>query len=123
MNITHRPPLQKPPRLTSEQVRAGKRYMARVKALPCIVCGAPAPSDAHHCTHRPMADEPHGYVRQPAAGKRSSDFDVIPLCKAHHQDGPDALHNGKERWREQHGPDFGFIPVVRAMLSDVEIDF
>ena len=35
-----------------------------------------------------------------------------------------AIHNGKSSWVERNGPDYGFIPLVRAMLDENdEIDF
>lgn len=129
-NLTGRPPYQKtgktkkPPKRMkqvsdkraahwrSDEGKAELEYMARVKMLPCVICGAAPPNDAHHCTHGRFGT------------RKVSGFDTIPLCKAHHQDGPDAIHNGKESWAEKHGPDYGFIPLVRAQLDDTtELDF
>lgn len=120
MNLMNLPVQHKP-----EKVKSDVPYMGMVKQLPCVICGAPAPSDAHHCTHRPNADEPHGYTRIPSAGKRSGDRDTIPLCKRHHQNGPEAIHNGKESWRRKHGPDYSYIPATRAAVAAMtgEIDF
>ena len=81
--------------------------MRRVKALPCVICGSTPPSDAHHCIH-----DRYG-------SRKASDFDVIPLCKAHHQDGPEAIHNGKQTWRDKHGPDHAFLPLVKRLLGDM----
>lgn len=107
------------------KVKPDRAYMGKVKQLPCCICHAPAPSDAHHCTHKPLAGEPHGYEREPAAARRSGDRDTIPLCKLHHQDGPEAIHNGKVSWRLKHGPDFAHIPATRAAVAAMtgEIDF
>ncbi len=104
MNLTRRPIMQKPAKRPS--ARVGREYMARVKALPCVVCGAAPPSDAHHVFH-----DRHG-------GRKTSDFDTIPLCKPHHQDGKDAIHNGKAGWRDRHGPDHGFIEATRKALGE-----
>ena len=81
----------------SKEGKAGLAYMALVKQLPCAICDAPPPSDVHHCIHDRFGS------------RKSSDFDTIPLCKAHHQDGPDAIHNGKASWATKHGPDYGYI--------------
>ena len=110
----------KPPKVSPD-----RRYLGKVKQLPCAVCNAPPPSDAHHCTHRPPEGEPHGYTRLPCAGRKSGDRDAIPLCKAHHQDGPGAIHNGKETWAALHGPDYQFIPTTRAAVAakDAEVSF
>ena len=90
----------------SEEGQSALRYMRAVKQLPCVVCGSPPPSDAHHVIHDRYS------------GKKTSDFDVIPLCKAHHQDGPEAIHNAKRSWREKHGPDYLYIERVKEMLGD-----
>lgn len=61
-----------------------KAHIQRVKELPCGLCGAPPPSDAHHMLQ--------GRTPQ----KKSPDMLVIPLCHQCHMD----LHNGrKELWR------------------------
>lgn len=105
--------------------KAGSDYMGHVKSLPCCICGKPGPSDAHHCFHRPPVDDPHGYDRLPGARMKSGDRDTIPLCKAHHQDGPDAIHNGKASWLDRFGPDYAHIPATRAAVAAITgtIDF
>ena len=97
-------------------------YMKKVKQLPCVICGS-TPCDAHHCTHIPDFDERGLYERIPGAGMKSHDRDTIPLCKIHHQHGPEAIHNGKQSWRDKHGPDYKFIGPTRAAVADMEIDF
>jgi hypothetical protein len=54
--------------------KAAKEHVGRVKSLPCALCGAHAPSDAHHILE--------GRIQ----GRRSSDWVTIPLCKSCHQD-------------------------------------
>ena len=81
--------------------------MARVKMLPCVICGAAPPSDAHH-----IICDRYGTTK-------SSDFETIPLCKRHHQVGPDAIHNGKASWVEKYGPDHSYLDMVKAQL-DIE---
>lgn len=107
-----RPPFQKAPKLTSSEKRAGQLYMRRVKRLPCVICGRSGPSDVHHVIHGRFSTA------------RAGDFDTIPLCVEHHRHPyPDAIHSGKASWEEKHGPDFGYIPLVRAALNDAELDF
>lgn len=106
MNLLGAPPLGlKPEPLTPAEIAQGKEYMAMVKRLPCCICGKPGPSDAHHCFH-----DRYGT-------RRARDMDVIPLCKEHHQDGPEAIHNGKATWRLKHGPDYGYIPQTRELVE------
>ena len=92
-------------RRASKQGQAEAAHMARVKQLPCVICHRPGPSDAHHVIH-----DRYG-------SRKASDLHVIPLCKRHHQDGPDAIHNGKETWREKYGADHEYLPVVADMLA------
>jgi hypothetical protein len=54
--------------------------MARVKSLPCAVCDAPPPSDAHHI-------------------EQGHHFTTIPLCRSCHQDPQLGLHGAKVMWR------------------------
>lgn len=111
MNLMRKPPLGQKVGNPKNGTAAGRAHMGRVKMLPCVVCNAPPPSDAHHVIHGRYG------------GRKASDFETIPLCKAHHMDGPDAIHNGKRTWGERFGMDYGFLPVVAAILADDEIDF
>jgi hypothetical protein len=64
---------------------AGERYMARVRELPCFVCGKSAPSSAHH-------------IRAGIGkGQKASDFLTIPLCHEHHQ-GKSGIHGDRSAW-------------------------
>lgn len=95
----------------SETGQAALGYMRAVKQLPCAVCASPPPSDAHHCIH-----DRHSSAKR-------SDYDTIPLCKAHHQNGPDAIHNGPKTWREKYGPDHSYIDrVAEAVKRLFDID-
>lgn len=85
---------------------ASKAHMKRVKKLPCVVCGKSGPSDAHHV------------ISGRYGSAKASDFETISLCKAHHQHGPYAIHQDKTAWEEANGPDYGFLPIVAAMLAN-----
>lgn len=73
-----------------------RKHLERVKMLPCCVCGAEPPSDAHHCL---------GYEFGTGKGLKASDYKTIPLCKSHHQDGGFgvAFHAGSKTWEKNHG--------------------
>lgn len=60
--------------------------MGRVKELPCALCDAPPPSDAHHI------------LTGRTPGVRSGDFLCLPLCKECHQ-GKNGIHGDKALWR------------------------
>lgn len=101
MNLTRQPIRQK-----ADKPKPDRKRLERVKQLPCVVCGTPPPSDAHHCIHDRYSQ------------KRAPDKDTIPLCKPHHQDGPKAIHNDKNAWREKYGPDHGYLKEVDDMLGE-----
>lgn len=94
-------------------------YLTRVRLLPCVACGAPAPSEAHHCRDLPPHNEQGLYARLPGAGIRSGDKDAIPLCRSCH----DLFHRHRGEFHVHYGKDYGFIPATRAALSPGEIDF
>lgn len=58
---------------------AEARHIARVAALPCVVCEAPPPSEVH----------------EPEQGLW---FASMPLCAACHR-GPDGWHGTRLRWK------------------------
>lgn len=65
---------------------AEKAHILRVKELPCAVCGAPGPSDAHHILEG----------RTP--GRKAPDLLVVPLCKSCHQDNHNGIHGQRRMW-------------------------
>jgi len=92
--------------LASDAGKAGLAHMARVRALPCVVCGKPGPSDVHHCIHGRYS------------ARRVSDFKVISLCeKCHRHPHPLAIHTNKNAWAERNGFDYEFLAVVADMLA------
>jgi len=62
-------------RLTQRQ----RDHIARVKQLPCSVCDAPGPSDAHHI-------------------EQSLQFTVVALCKSCHQGPLLGWHGQRRAW-------------------------
>ncbi len=62
-------------RLTAKQ----RAHLARVKDLPCSVCDAPGPSDAHHI-------------------KQGLQFTAVALCKDCHQGSVMGWHGQKRAW-------------------------
>lgn len=90
---------------TRGAIAAGKRHMRRVAQLPCICCGRPGPNEVHHVIS--------GRFGQ----RRSSDFETIPLCPAHHRLGPLAIHSSKRAWESEWGMDFDYLPLVADMLA------
>lgn len=57
-----------------------RAHIEAVKSLPCSVCDAPAPSDAHHI-------------------KQSQPFSCVALCKDCHQGGNNGWHGRRAMWK------------------------
>ena len=86
--------------MASQERKDALAHMGRVKQLPCIVCAAPPPSEAHHCTGDGMARD---------------DMKTIPLCYACHR-GPRGYHAAKRTWEANNGKDYDLVPRVMFLL-------
>lgn len=84
---------------------AKRTHIEAVKRMPCAVCGAPGPSDAHHA------------ICDRYSQRRAPDTFCVPLCKDHHQNGPEAIHQDKTAWVRRWGPDWAFLPSIYAALG------
>ena len=100
----------------SPEGAADMLYMETVKTLHCVACGAPPPSDAHHCKCKPPQQIAGIYDTLPI-GRKSGARDTIPLCKMCHQDGPLSFHGHRTDWVKAYGPDYAFIPAIRASVA------
>ena len=56
-----------------------RRHLQKVKSLPCGVCGAAGPSDAHHI-------------------EQHKQYLCIPLCRDCHQGSHNGIHGEKRIW-------------------------
>lgn len=65
--------------MNSKMDACERRHVALVKELPCSVCGASGPSDAHHI-------------------KQGSHYTVVALCKSCHQGSMMGWHGQKRAW-------------------------
>jgi hypothetical protein len=57
-----------------------REHITTIKQMPCGVCGAPGPSDAH----------------EPRQGEW---FTAIPLCRSCHMDGHNGWHGERRIWK------------------------
>lgn len=95
--------------LKCKKPKKDRKHLERVKSLPCCVCGAYPPSDVHHCK---------GHEFGTGAGLKASDYDTIPLCKAHHQSGPHGFHHmGKRAWEEMFKPQTEYLKQIKLILG------
>lgn len=65
---------------SKNMTKAEREHVALIKSLPCGVCAAPAPSDAHHI-------------------EQGEHFIVIPLCKDCHQGPHNGIHGERVMWK------------------------
>src|SRR5690242_18817694 len=56
-----------------------RAYLRFIRTKPCLICNTRKQVEAAH-------SGPHG------VGLKASDLDAIPLCRVHHQSGPDSYH-------------------------------
>lgn len=91
---------KKAARKATERAHGALEHMAKVAALPCLVCGA-WPVEVHHLP------DPR------------SDFRTIPLCPAHHRReyGPQAYHYSRRNFNAAHGSDDDLLKRVKALLG------
>lgn len=87
--------------MASDDGKAGMAYMGQVKALPCCVCGAAPPSEAHHCRSDGMARD---------------DLKTIPLCIPCHR-GPNGYHLSKRTWHANNGKDHEYIAETKRQIG------
>lgn len=78
--------------------KAEREHLRRVKSLPCSVCDAPGPSEAHH-------------VRQ------GSHWTCTALCVDCHRSGI-GLHGTKALWRVRKMDELDALAVTIRRLSD-----
>ena len=83
--------------------KTGREHMARVAQLPCVICRA-WPVEVHHV------------ISDRYSQRKASDFEVIPLCFAHHR-GPEGIHAGKSSWEDRYGKDYDYLPTVAKLLG------
>ena len=73
--------------------KAEREYLSKVAALGCAICRRMGYNDTPACIHHRRTGT--------GAGKRSSHFDVVPLCWEHHQ-GDTGLHGMGRKAFERH---------------------
>jgi|TARA_B100000035_G_scaffold104061_1_gene88323 hypothetical protein len=86
--------------------KAEKKHMDKVAQLGCFVCERPA--TLHHI--RPKGT---------GIGRRTSHFEVIPLCPDHHQ-GKFSIHMSKKAFEEKYGTEKEILEIVLQRVKEEE---
>jgi len=74
-------------------------HMLRVKSLPCSICNAPGPSDAHHI-------------------KQGLHFTAVALCKDCHQGSFNGWHGQKRMWILAKLDEIGALNITLKRLAE-----
>jgi len=74
-------------------------HLRRVKELPCSVCNAPGPSDAHHI-------------------EQGLQYTVVALCKDCHQGSHNGLHGQRAMWRVMRMSELGALNATIKRLME-----
>lgn len=76
-----------------------RRHLAAVKELPCGVCGAAGPSDAHHI-------------------EQHEQYLCIPLCKDCHQGPHNGIHGQRRIWNVMKKTELSVLnDTIRKLLN------
>lgn len=67
--------------------KTAKKHIQAIKELPCGLCGAPPPSDAHHL------------IENRGGSRKTPDMTVIPLCHDSCHQGPNGIHGDRALFR------------------------
>ena len=78
--------------------RAERMHLDAVKMLPCSVCDASWPSDAHHI-------------------KQGHHFTVVALCKDCHQGAENGIHGRRRMWTIMKMDELAALNVTLARLK------
>ena len=75
-----------------------REHLAKVKALPCSVCGAPGPSEAHHV-------------------KQGLQYTCVALCESCHRGDHNGWHGRRAMWRIKKMDEIDALNVTLKRLS------
>ena len=76
-----------------------RAHIQRVKELPCSVCDAPGPSDAHHI-------------------EQGLQYTVVALCKDCHQGSHNGIHGRRAMWNVMRMTELAALDVtIRRLMA------
>lgn len=75
-----------------------REHLAKVKALPCSVCDAPGPSEAHHV-------------------KQGLQYTCVALCESCHRSDHNGWHGRRAMWRIKKMDEIDALNVTLKRLS------
>lgn len=93
------------------KTKAEREWLNKVASYGCIACKMDGYEDSQATIHHIR----HGM----GMGQRNNHFNVLPLCKLHHQDGGYgvALHAGQEAFEAKYGTETELLEKLREELG------
>jgi hypothetical protein len=79
--------------------RTEREHLERVKSLPCSICDAPGPSEAHHI-------------------EQGEHFSCVALCPDCHRGSVNGLHGQRVMWRIHKQSEVGALAVTVRRLME-----
>lgn len=96
--------------------KAEKQHMGKVAALGCVACYLMGESGTPAELHHPRSGQ--------GRGQKAGNFDVIPLCPAHHRGthhpAVPSIHLSKQAFIERFGTEAALLTLVRQLIGDEE---
>lgn len=89
---------------------AEKKHMSKVAELGCIIC--------YRMGYEGSPAELHHIKEHTGMGKRSSHFEVIPLCPMHHRSSDAAYHVSPASFTAKWGTQRDLLNFTLALLSE-----
>lgn len=83
--------------MNQSYTKTERNHIAKIKALPCSVCDAPAPSAAHHI-------------------KQHQPYLCIALCQDCHQGNHNGIHGFKAIWKIKKMDEYDALAVTIERL-------
>lgn len=78
-----------------------RAHVGRVKSLPCSICDAPPPSDAHHI-------------------QQGLHYTVVALCRDCHQGSHNGIHGRRHMWAIRKLDELGALNVTLGRLRSLD---
>lgn len=105
--MTHFRPVPKPQKPERGTARA-KRHMDLVSQTTCACC--------KYLGHLTPIHELHHWIMGRGRQGKTSDLEVIGLCKFHH----DMLHHNRSEWLDQFGSEDQMRIITEKMIQDIK---
>ncbi len=102
-----RKPIPKRSKKYRRATNAERAYLLLIKSLPCIACGNPPISEAHHIT---------------SGGRRLGHYHTLPLCFQCHEGTTLSIGNTKKQFIAKHGTEQELLEKIQEIILGFNIN-